>query len=124
MQPPFSSPPPTQTKRQNYTNQPHAIAKKHQTKTDKPKFKIQIQILNSKQPRYRKEAEFYGGCGIVGAQIPLGAGLALAKKFKGTRNIGIAMYGDGAANQGQKYEALNMAGEAFVVGGALTWFWV
>ena len=46
----------------------------------------------------------------MGAQIPLGAGLALAKKFKGQRNIGITMYGDGAANQGQKYEALNMAG--------------
>ncbi|GBF89270.1 pyruvate dehydrogenase E1 component subunit mitochondrial-like [Raphidocelis subcapitata] len=59
---------------------------------------------------YRKQAEFYGGCGIVGAQIPLGAGLALAKKYEGKRNIGITMYGDGAANQGQKYEALNMAG--------------
>ncbi|KAI8466541.1 MAG: dehydrogenase E1 component-domain-containing protein [Monoraphidium minutum] len=59
---------------------------------------------------YRKQAEFYGGCGIVGAQIPLGAGLGFAKKFLGKRNIGITMYGDGAANQGQKYEALNMAG--------------
>ncbi|CAG5117820.1 unnamed protein product [Candidula unifasciata] len=52
---------------------------------------------------------FYGGNGIVGAQVPLGAGIALAHKYKGENNICIALYGDGAANQGQIFEAYNMA---------------
>ncbi|KAI9325979.1 dehydrogenase E1 component-domain-containing protein [Zopfochytrium polystomum] len=53
--------------------------------------------------------EFYGGNGIVGAQVPLGAGIALAQKYKGTNTMTFALYGDGAANQGQVFEAYNMA---------------
>jgi len=52
---------------------------------------------------------FFGGNGIVGAQVPLGAGIALAMKYKGTDNLCMALYGDGAANQGQVFEAYNMA---------------
>eukprot|EP00123_Amoebidium_parasiticum_P001461 comp12559_c0_seq1/m.7560 comp12559_c0_seq1/g.7560 ORF comp12559_c0_seq1/g.7560 comp12559_c0_seq1/m.7560 type:complete len:396 (-) comp12559_c0_seq1:122-1309(-) len=52
---------------------------------------------------------FFGGNGIVGAQAPLGAGLAFAQKYQGTGGVTIAGYGDGAANQGQLFEAYNMS---------------
>ncbi|KAL5243622.1 hypothetical protein ACI65C_011032 [Semiaphis heraclei] len=52
---------------------------------------------------------FYGGNGIVGAQVPLGAGVALAAKYLGTGGVCFALYGDGASNQGQVFEAYNMA---------------
>ncbi|CAG9824911.1 unnamed protein product [Phaedon cochleariae] len=52
---------------------------------------------------------FYGGNGIVGAQVPLGVGIALAAKYKGTDGVCVALYGDGAANQGQVFEVYNMA---------------
>ena len=52
---------------------------------------------------------FYGGNGIVGAQVPLGAGIALASKYKGDGGVCFALYGDGAAQQGQVYEAYNIA---------------
>ncbi|KAG8511607.1 Pyruvate dehydrogenase E1 component subunit alpha, somatic form, mitochondrial [Galemys pyrenaicus] len=52
---------------------------------------------------------FYGGNGIVGAQVPLGAGIALACKYKGNNEVCLTLYGDGAANQGQISEAYNMA---------------
>lgn len=55
------------------------------------------------------EKQFYGGHGIVGANVPLGAGLAFANKYRGNDNVTFCYFGDGAANQGQVYETFNMA---------------
>ncbi len=52
---------------------------------------------------------FFGGHGIVGAQIGTGAGLAFAEKYKGTKNVALAFFGDGAARQGMLHETFNMA---------------
>jgi pyruvate dehydrogenase E1 component alpha subunit len=58
---------------------------------------------------FSREKHFYGGHGIVAAQVPIGAGLALADKYKGNGRVTFAYFGDGAANQGQVYETYNMA---------------
>jgi len=58
---------------------------------------------------YHPEGNFYGGNGIVGAQVPIGAGLAFKHKYAKDGNVAITFFGDGAANQGQIYEAANIA---------------
>lgn len=58
---------------------------------------------------FSKEKRFFGGNGIVGAQIPIGAGIGFAEKYRGTDNLCVTMFGDGAARQGSLFETFNMA---------------
>ena len=58
---------------------------------------------------FSREKNFYGGHGIVGAQVPIGTGLAFAHKYNDSKNVSLTYFGDGSANQGQVSEAMNMA---------------
>ena len=58
---------------------------------------------------FSREKKFFGGHGIVGAQVPLGTGLALSAKYQESGALSVTYFGDGSANQGQVYEAFNMA---------------
>ena len=58
---------------------------------------------------FKKEVNLMGGHGIVGAQIPMGAGIAFADKYKGNKNVTFCSFGDGAARQGALHETFNIA---------------
>src|SRR6201981_2457446 len=58
---------------------------------------------------FSREKHFYGGHGIVGAQVPIGPALAFAHRYKNDGGIAVTYFGDGAVNQGQVYESFNMA---------------
>ena len=58
---------------------------------------------------FSREKGFFGGHGIVAAQVPIGAGLAFSHKYNGNKNVSITYFGDGAANHGQVYESYNIA---------------
>ena len=58
---------------------------------------------------FSREKGFFGGHGIVAAQVPIGAGLVFSHKYNGNKNVSITYFGDGAANQGQVYESYNIA---------------
>src|SRR5882757_1550579 len=58
---------------------------------------------------FSREKNFFGGHGIVGANVPIGTGLAFANRYRGNGAVCLTYFGDGAANQGQVFESFNMA---------------
>ncbi len=58
---------------------------------------------------FAREANFFGGHGIVGAPAPIGAGIGFANRYRGTKNVSFTFFGEGAANQGQVHETFNMS---------------
>ncbi len=58
---------------------------------------------------FSREQNFFGGHGIVGAQVPIGAGLAFANRYREARHVSVTYFGEGASNQGQVFEAFNLA---------------
>ena len=91
----------------------------HMVSRGEPLVKIFSELLGNKNGSskgkggsmhmFKKEANFFGGHGIVGAQVPIGTGLAFADKYLKKNNLTFIFFGDGAVNQGQVYEAFNMA---------------
>ena len=64
---------------------------------------------------------FFGGNGIVGAQVPIGTGVAFAQKYREEKNCTFALYGDGASNQGQVFESFNMVSLVFLAFCGSSW---